>query len=70
VLLLYEATLTGGIGGELAAIIAEEAFEYLDAPVVRVASVDSPVPYAPQLEAAFLPNVEKVVAAARTLMRY
>ena len=70
VLLLYEATLTGGIGGELAAIIAEEAFEYLDAPVVRVASVDSPVPYAPQLEAAFLPNVEKVVAAARKLMQY
>jgi 2-oxoisovalerate dehydrogenase E1 component beta subunit len=70
VLLLHEATRTGGIGGELAAIIAEEAFEYLDAPVVRVASVDSPVPYAPQLEAAFLPNVEKVVAAARKLVQY
>jgi 2-oxoisovalerate dehydrogenase E1 component beta subunit len=70
VLLLHEATRTGGIGGELAAIIAEEAFEYLDAPVVRVASVDSPVPYAPQLEAAFLPNVEKVVAAAKKLVQY
>jgi 2-oxoisovalerate dehydrogenase E1 component beta subunit len=70
VLLLHEATRTGGIGGELAAIIAEEAFEYLDAPVVRVASVDSPVPYAPQLEAAFLPNVEKVVAAAKKLVEY
>ena len=69
-LLLHEATRTGGIGGELAAIIAEEAFEYLDAPVTRVASVDSPVPYAPQLEAAFLPNVEKVVAAARKLVEY
>ena len=43
-LLLHEATLTGGIGGELAAIIAEHAFEYLDAPVVRVASADAPVP--------------------------
>ena len=70
VLLLHEATLTGGIGGELAAIISEEAFEYLDAPVVRVASVDSPVPYSPPLEAAFLPGVDKVVAAAKKLVQY
>ena len=69
-LLLHEATLTGGIGGELAAIIAEEAFEYLDAPVMRVASADAPVPYAPPLEAAFLPNVDKVVAAAKKLVEY
>jgi pyruvate/2-oxoglutarate/acetoin dehydrogenase E1 component len=69
-LLLHEATLTGGIGGELAAIIAEEAFEYLDAPVMRVASLDAPVPYSPPLEAAFLPNVEKVVAAAKRLVDY
>jgi len=70
VLLLYEATRTGGIGGELAAIIAEEAFEYLDAPVMRVASLDSPVPYSPPLEAAFLPSVDKVVAAAKKLIEY
>jgi pyruvate/2-oxoglutarate/acetoin dehydrogenase E1 component len=69
-LLLHEATLTGGIGGELAAIIAEEAFGYLDAPVTRVASLDTPVPYAPPLEAAFLPSVDKVVGAARKLVRY
>jgi 2-oxoisovalerate dehydrogenase E1 component beta subunit len=69
-LLLHEATRTGGIGGELAAIIADEAFEYLDAPVVRVASADTPVPYAPPLEAAFLPNVEKVVSAAKRLVEY
>jgi 2-oxoisovalerate dehydrogenase E1 component beta subunit len=69
-LLLHEATLTGGIGGELAAIISQDAFEYLDAPVMRVASVDAPVPYAPPLEAAFLPNVAKVVAAAKTLVDY
>jgi 2-oxoisovalerate dehydrogenase E1 component beta subunit len=69
-LLLHEATRTGGIGGELAAIIAEEAFEYLDAPVVRIASADTPVPYAPPLEAAFLPNVEKVMSAAKRLMEY
>ena len=65
VLLLHEARRTGGIGGELAAIIAEEAFECLDAPIVRIASVDTPVPYAPALEAAFLPSVEKVVAGAK-----
>ena len=69
-LLLHEATLTGGIGGELAAIIAEEAFEYLDAPVMRIASLDAPVPYSPPLEAAFLPNVDKVVAAAKRLVDY
>jgi pyruvate/2-oxoglutarate/acetoin dehydrogenase E1 component len=69
-LLLHEATLTGGIGGELAAIIAEDAFEYLDAPITRVASADTPVPYSPPLEAAFLPNVEKVVAAAKKLVEY
>lgn len=69
-MLLYEATRTGGIGGELAAIIAEEAFEYLDAPIVRVASLDSPVPYSPPLEAAFLPSVDMVVAAAKKLVEY
>jgi pyruvate/2-oxoglutarate/acetoin dehydrogenase E1 component len=70
VLLLYEARRTGGIGGELAAIIAEEAFEYLDAPIMRIASVDAPVPYAPPLEAAFLPSVETVVAGAKKLVKY
>jgi 2-oxoisovalerate dehydrogenase E1 component beta subunit len=70
VLLLHEATLTGGIGGELAAIISEEAFEYLDAPVMRLASADTPVPYSPPLEAAFLPSVDKAVAAAKKLVQY
>ena len=53
-----------------AAIISEDAFEYLDAPILRVASADSPVPYAPPLEAAFLPSVDKVVAAAKRLVEY
>ena len=70
VLLLHEATLTGGIGGELAAIIGEHAFEYLDAPIRRVASLDAPVPYAPVLETAFLPSVTKVVEAAKKLVEY
>ena len=69
-LLLHEATLTGGIGGELAAIISEHAFEYLDAPVMRVASADTPVPYAPTLESAFLPSAAKVVEAAKKLVEY
>ena len=70
VLLLHEATLTGGIGGELAAIIGEHAFEYLDAPVMRVASADAPVPYAPTLETAFLPSVAAVVEKAKILVKY
>ena len=69
-LLLHEATLTGGIGGELAAIIADEAFEYLDAPIARVASADAPVPYAPPLETAFLPTVNRVVDVATRLVEY
>ncbi|MBA2305182.1 MAG: alpha-ketoacid dehydrogenase subunit beta [Acidobacteria bacterium] len=70
VLLLHEATLTGGIGGELAAIIGEHAFGYLDAPIMRLASLDAPVPYAPSLETAFLPGVTRVVEAAKKLVQY
>jgi 2-oxoisovalerate dehydrogenase E1 component beta subunit len=69
-IVLHEASRTGGIGGELAAIIGEEAFEYLDGPVMRVASLDIPVPFSPPLEKACLPDVEKVVAAAKRLVRY
>ncbi len=69
-LILHEAPRTGGIGGEIAATIAEEAFEFLDAPVTRVASLDTTVPYSPPLEAAFLPNAPKVVEAARKLAEY
>mgnify|MGYP003579008320 CR=1 FL=1 len=70
VLLLHEATLTGGIGGELAAIISEHAFVYLEAAVTRIASLDAPVPYAPPLETAFLPTVTRVVEAAKKLVEY
>ena len=69
-ILLHEATLTGGIGGELAATITEKVFEYLDGPIVRVTAPDTPVPYSPPLEEAFLPNAEKVVEKARWLYRY
>jgi 2-oxoisovalerate dehydrogenase E1 component beta subunit len=70
VLILHEASRTGGIGGEIAATIAEEAFEWLDAPVVRVAATDTPVPYSPPLEEYHLPQVRDVVAAARKLAAY
>lgn len=69
-ILLHEDTLTGGVGAELAARIAERAFEYLDAPVVRIAAADTPVPFSPPLEEAFLPNAEKVLEKARWLCRY
>lgn len=70
VLILHEATLTGGIGGEIAALISEHAFESLDAPIQRVASIDTPVPYAPTLEEYFLPNAAKVTESLRRLARY
>ena len=70
VIILHEAPLTGGAGAEFAARIAEKAFEYLDAPIKRVASLDVPTPYSPPLEAFYLPNKHKVIAAARELLRY
>jgi 2-oxoisovalerate dehydrogenase E1 component beta subunit len=70
VLLLHEDTKTGGMAGELAATITENVFEYLDGPIVRVTAPDTPIPYSPPLEEAFLPNVEKVVEKARWLYRY
>lgn len=70
VILLHEDTLTGGLGGELAGIIGEHAFEYLDGPLVRMAAPDTPVPYSSPLEDAFLPNADKVAEKARWLHRY
>lgn len=70
VILLHEDTLTGGLGGELAGIIGEHAFDYLDGPLVRIAAPDTPVPFAETLEQAFLPSEEEVVAKARWLHRF
>jgi 2-oxoisovalerate dehydrogenase E1 component beta subunit len=69
-LTVHEDTRTGGIAGEIAAIICESAFGDLDAPIARVTGLDTPVPYSPPLEEHFLPNAEKVVAAARELAKY
>ena len=70
VIILHEAPLTGGAGAEFAARIAEKAFDYLDAPIKRVASLDVPTPYSPPLEAFYLPNRDKVLNAARELLDY
>ena len=69
-LLLHEATRAGGIGAEVAAVLSERCFEYLDGPLVRVTAPDTPVPFAPTLEEFFLPNAEKVCKAARALVAY
>jgi 2-oxoisovalerate dehydrogenase E1 component beta subunit len=70
VLVLHEDTRTGGFGAEIAATIAEDAFEDLDAPVTRIAAPDTPVPFSPPLEKAFIPQVEDVAAGLRELAEY
>jgi 2-oxoisovalerate dehydrogenase E1 component beta subunit len=70
VIVLHEDTHTGGFGGEIAATIAEESFEHLDAPVKRITAPDTPVPFAPTLEKAFIPQVDDVVAGIKELAAY
>jgi 2-oxoisovalerate dehydrogenase E1 component beta subunit len=70
VLIVHEDNKTGGVGAEIAAIIAEEHFEQLDGPILRVAAADTHIPYAPSLEETVIPNVEDVVAALRRLGAY
>src|SRR5258707_12468102 len=70
VLVLHEDTHAGGFGAEIAATIAEEAFEFLDAPPRRITAPDTPVPFSPELERAFIPQVADVVAGLRALAEY
>ena len=70
VLVLHEDTRTGGFGAEIAATIAEEAFEELDGPVKRIAAPDCPVPFSPTLEKAYIPQVEDVVKGLKELAEY
>ncbi|MBZ5536173.1 MAG: alpha-ketoacid dehydrogenase subunit beta [Acidobacteriia bacterium] len=70
IILLHEDTRTLGLGAELASIISEKAFEYLDGPLIRITAPDSPVPYSPPLEEAYLPGVGQVMDAARRLAAY
>ena len=69
-LIVHEDTRTGGIAGEIAMRVNERAFEWLDAPILRVTAIDSPVPYAGDLEDYFLPRVSDVVTACRYLVGY
>jgi pyruvate/2-oxoglutarate/acetoin dehydrogenase E1 component len=69
-LVVHEDTKTGGIAGEIAAILCEKAFGDLDGPLMRVTALDTPVPYSPPLEEYFLPNTDKILHAARELARY
>jgi 2-oxoisovalerate dehydrogenase E1 component beta subunit len=70
VLIVHEDTRTGGIAGEITSRINEQAFEWLDAPVLRVTAADVPLPYAPSLEDFVLPQTADIVRAARQLARY
>jgi 2-oxoisovalerate dehydrogenase E1 component beta subunit len=70
VLVVHEDSRTGGIGESLAAVIQEEAFEWLDAPVRVLGALDTPVPYSPPLEEVFLVSEAEIERAARALARY
>ncbi len=70
ILVVHEDTRTGGIAGEIAARVSESAFEWLDAPILRVTAIDAPVPYAGTLEDYFLPQVDDIVTASRYLLKY
>jgi len=70
VLIVHEDSRTGGIGESLAAIIQEEAFDFLDAPVRVIGALDTPVPYSPPLEERFLPGEDEIERAARLLVTY
>ncbi len=69
-LVLHEDTRTGGVGAEVAALLAEKAFAHLDAPVVRVTAPDTPVPFSPPLEEAVLPDTRRLMDAARNLAAF
>jgi pyruvate/2-oxoglutarate/acetoin dehydrogenase E1 component len=69
-LIVHEDTRTGGIAGEIAMRVSERAFEWLDAPILRVTSIDTPVPYSAPLEDYFLPQVNDILSACRYLLRY
>ncbi|MBI2842933.1 MAG: alpha-ketoacid dehydrogenase subunit beta [Armatimonadetes bacterium] len=66
--IVEEAHLTCGAGAEIAALVCQHAFDYLRAPIIRVASLDTPNPYAPGLEAAMIPSEERILTSVRRLM--
>lgn len=68
--LLHEDNRTGGLGGELAALISEHAFEDLDGPIVRLTAPDTPMPFSPPMERVFPPQAEDLIRSARQLADY
>lgn len=70
VLIVHSATGNTGLGGEIAALIAQEAFEWLDAPIQRLTGLDIPVPFSPPLEDAYRPSAQKIVERARALAAF
>ena len=68
--MVHEDTLTGGFGGEIVAIIADEAFEYLDAPIKRVSAIDTPTPFSPPLEEFFMPGIDKIKKCVEDVLQY
>ena len=66
--ILHEATRTGGFGGEIAAMVAEEAFGALKAPIVRVAPPDIPVPFSPPMEQFYIPNEKQLIDAIKKVL--
>lgn len=70
VLIVHSATGNTGVGAEVAAVIGQEAFEWLDAPIQRLTGLDIPVPFSPPLEQAYRPNAEKIIARARALAAF
>ena len=69
-LIVHEDNLTGGFGAEVAAVVSQQAFQHLDAPVTRVAAIDTPIPFTPVLEREYLPTEEDILHAARDLAAY
>ena len=69
-LIVHEAPRFGGLAGEIASQICEEAFEWLDAPIRRVTALDTPIPFSPPLEEYYLPQTDDIVTAARWLLAY
>ena len=66
-IVITEEVKRGGYGGEISAIIGEEFFDYLDAPVIRIGALDTPVPFAPNLEQCYIPNAQDILVAAKKL---
>ena len=70
VIVLYEATRSGGVGAEISALITEDVFNYLDGPIIRISAPDTPVPYSPPMEEYYLPQVEDVIGAVKKLAAF